>query len=508
MRTSTGKTVFLCVALAILLVPSCKKRFDYDHLEAVKASGCWKLPIGTVKATLADVMKQLNDYDLISYDEDGNLQVAYDIKIDQVIKGSDLMTINNMDYDAHFEVENAYPYQMEQPVDTFSLFDHEIMLSTEGSRIETFVIKSGYLTFQLHSTIGEFQRIVLRSDNLVHEDGSPWFEFVNPIGYDTVDLSGVALVVGEENKLLFTHEVYYQLYDEVDSTLSFDFRLGITDFVLRQLSGYVDAYESTFDYDTTFDFPIDKLEGHLKLVDAKLQVETKNTFDLYANLQVDEARLYGGGASPSFLFSHYPMVLRIEPSADFSYAMDETLGLEFDTRYNAVRFAGSMVFNPDGLEQLISVYDTSSLGVAVSGRIPLKFNVPGVRYRDTIDINLSEVDAPEMIQEVLLGLTIHSELPFNLQAQLLTYDSETERITDSLLTNESFIAGAFDGVAATTVLEIPVTHGRLKNLVEADRLIMRFGLDTDNHDVLLNLKNGLEVTVKADLVYDGEIPLN
>lgn len=498
------KTFFLgfALVLALLLTPSCKDRFNYDHLEKVEASGQWKLPIGTVHTTLGDVLKQLNDNELISNDENGNLQIAVDLKMDDVIKGTDIMTIPNMKYKKKFKINNPYPYQLEQPIDTFTVFDQ---MATLDSSLVSFQLRSGALTFQLLSNVGVFQRIVLRSDGLRFPDGSPWEVTVDPTGVDTLDLAGVYMEVGEAGKIRFTYEIYYQLYDVEDSKLTFDTQLGFTDFVIRQISGYFETYEAPFSYDTTFNASLDKITGRMKLVDASLKIETRNTFDLNASLEVEDARLYGGGATPSLLFNEYPVMLQVRPSLDYISAMDAGLNLEYDTRFDAVRLVGKMVFNPDGLDDLISMYDTSALGVAVNARIPFKFNSPGVHYLDTIDVKLSEVETPEIVKEVILGLAINSELPFNIQLQMLTFDSETGQITDSLLTNTTFIAGAFEGQPVKSVADISVTHERLKSLFEADKLILRFGLDTGDHDALLNLDNGLEVSLKADLIYGGEM---
>ena len=505
-RIVYGKKAFLGAALAmtLLLMPSCKDRFNYDHLETVEMSGQWKLPIGSVHTTLGNVLKQLNDNQWISSDENGNLQVAFDLKMDDVIKGSDMMSFDNVTYKMVFKETNPYPYQLEQPIDTFTVFEQ---LATVDPKLVSFQLRSGLLSVQLHSNVGDFQKIVLRSDGLRFPDGSPWQATVDPSGYDGLDLSGVYMEVGEEHKIHFTYEVYYQLYDVLDSKLKFNTELGFNDFVIRQISGYLESYEEPFAYDTTFSLSLDKIMGRLKLMDTKLKIQTKNTFDLNASLQVDDACLYGGGASPSLLFSHYPMSLQMKPSLDYSSVLDETLNLEYDTRFDAVRLVGKMVFNPDGLDELISVYDTSALGVSINAQIPFKFNIPGVHYLDTIDLKLSEIETPEIIQEVLMNMAINSELPFNIQLQMLTFDSVAGCVTDSLLTNTAFIAGSFDGNPAKTTSEISVTRDRLKSLFKADKLILRFGLDTDDHDILLNLDNSLEVTLKADLIYGGEMDL-
>lgn len=498
------KLIFTCVSLAmlLLLMPSCNKnRFDYNHLDTIEGSGQWKFPIGSIHKTLGDVMGQLNDNQLISYDENGNLQVAYHFGMDNIINGASFMSLPTMTYDAHFETVNPCPYQLPYPIDTSARFEQEIKLNPDGVRLEMAKIKTGIIEFHLVSNLGNFQDIILRSDNLKYADGSSWEEKLNISGDDSIDLSGVTLEVGEDSTLNFSYEVHYQMYNVLDSLLVMDAKVELADLKLRQLSGYIDTYENSFSFDTAFSLPLDKVSGHLKLVDAMLQIQTKNTFDLYANLQLDEAQIYGGGIAPSMIFGEYPVVVQVKPSEDYTFALNETFTLDFDTRYDAIRLGGKMVFNPAGAEQLVSIFDTSTMGIAFDAKIPMKLNVPGVNYLDTMDFHITDIETPEQIKEVLLNLAVNSELPFDLQAQLFTFDSKAGKITDSLMTNTASIAGSFDGKPAKSVAEISVTQNRLQNLMKADKLIMRFGLDTDNHDVLLNLDNGLDVTLKADLFY-------
>lgn len=498
------KLLFLSVslAMAMLLMPSCNKnRFDFNQLDTVEGSGQWKFPVGSIHKTLGDVMGQLNNNQLISYDENGNLQVAYHFGMDNIINGSSFMSLPTMTYDAHFETANPCPYQLPYPIDTSARFNQEIKLNPDGMRLEMAKIKTGTIDFHLVSNLGNFQDIILRSDNLKYADGSSWEEKLNISGDDSIDLSGVTLEVGEDSIVNFSYEVHYQMYNILDPLLVLDAKVELANLKLRQLSGYIDTYETPFSFDTAFSMPLDKVSGHLKIVDAKLQIQTKNTFDLFANLQLNEAQVYGGGIAPSMIFGEYPVVVQVKPSEDYTFALDETFTLEFDTRYDAIRLGGKMVFNPAGAEQLISIYDTSTMGIAFDAKIPMKLNVPGVNYLDTINFNIADFDASKQIEEVLLNLGVNSELPFNLQAQLFTFDSKTGKVTDSLMTHTASIAGSFDGKPVKSETEISVTQDRLQNLLKADKLIMRFGLNTDNHDVLLNLDNGLDVNIKADLFY-------
>lgn len=501
------KTIILGVtlALATLMMPSCNKnRFDYSQLNSVEGSGQWKLPIGSIHKTLGDVMGQMNENQMISYDEDGNLQVAYHFALDNIIHGSDFMTLPTMTYDGNFVMKNPYPYQLPQPIVVDTVFSQEIELNSGDMKLVMAKIKKGEIVVNLGSNIVHFQDITLRSNNLMHNDGSPWVEKIDPNIENRIDLSGVSLQVGDDNLLNFSYELQFQLYNVLDSTFVIDAKVGLEKLAIQQLSGYLQSYESNFAFDSSFSLPLKNITGQMKIVDASLQFQTKNTFDMYAELAVEDAKIYGGGATPSMIFKEYPVNIQVRPSVDYTYALDETFSLNIDTRYDAIRLAGRMVFNPSGAEQLVSVYDTSTLGIAFDAKIPMKFNIPGVSYKDTIDINLSETQTPDLIKEVLLNLAVNSELPFNLEAQLYTYDSKMGMVTDSLLTKTASIAGSFDGKPVKSEAEISVTQDRMKSLLNADKLIMRFGLNTDNHDVLLNLDDCLDVRIKADVIYGGE----
>ena len=97
------------LALVAMLMFSCNKnRFDLDHLESVEGSGPWKLPIGSAHVTLQQVFTQLSQNDLVSYDADGNLQVAYRFIMDNIIKGSNFMTLGSYEFDAALALPNGY----------------------------------------------------------------------------------------------------------------------------------------------------------------------------------------------------------------------------------------------------------------------------------------------------------------------------------------------------------------------------------------------------------------
>lgn len=125
-----------------------------------------------------------------------------------------------------------------------------------------------------------------------------------------------------------------------------------------------------------------------------------------------------------------------------------------------------------------------------------------------MNLDLSGVKFPEIVEQLILTLNIDSEMPFNMMAQFYTLDAETGQISDSLLDTQAFIAGRFgdDPVASEIVLDL--RRERMSHLFASNKLLMRLGLNTDNNTVILNKEDGLSVKIKADAIYGGAVDIN
>ena len=162
---------------------------------------------------------------------------------------------------------------------------------------------------------------------------------------------------------------------------------------------------------------------------------------------------------------------------------------------------------------MICIYDTSSIVFAYDVMVPFSFNIPTVSYCDTMDINLSDISAPDFVEEMNLFVRIDSKLPINLNAQFYTVDKNTGMVTDTLFPGEKFIKGKFDSLTTnpkpeTSEFEISITEQRVEHLMASDKIIMKFSVDTESQDIWLNENQGLEVTMKVDVKYNGDINLS
>lgn len=502
------RLVFLGTALtlAVLLMFSCNKnRFDFDHIDSIQGSGQWKLPIGSMHVTVANVLDQLSASDLISQDEAGNLLIRYNFPMENLIQGSSMLNLGSFNSSATFGFDK--PVIAKDVIDTVFFVRQGVPVDADSATIVSAKIKSGQLvqTYQGNLT-SMLVDVWISSPNLIMSDGDTLH--TNELN---VDLAGASISIdsdrGMTDTLYINYAIHCLLMEIPDPRYELTSIIGLTNIKLSELSGYIDSYVYEYSQDSSFSLGLSNLQGQMAFVDAQMRVEEKNTFtNLNAQLRIDRAEFYGGNAQPSQVFSHYPYVLNLVDSPTYTdiTPAGETTTIGINTEYDRFGFGATFDLNPFQENKLITITDTSSLSLKLNATIPMKFNSSGISYLDTMDISFSSVDAPEILKSIILMTSFDSEMPLNLHAQFYTLDPDTEQITDSLVMNPLHIAASFTGKPVHTEARISVTQNRLKNLVDAKKLMMRFDIDTDNKDAVLNIKNGLTISLKADVIYGGE----
>lgn len=509
--------VGIALALTALLLFSCNKnRFDFNEMNTVEGSGQWKLPIGNLQMTLGDLMTQFGENEMVSYDDNGNLQIVFQMELPGILKGTDFLNLGTVNFNTENVFPNPFPGYEITPIDTVFRFNQKIELTTDSAGIETAIIKSGELILTMVTNLGNISQIDFSSSGIIESNGDTLVRHFNEVNGNTVDLSGATFHLHDpvtgvaDSTLTLNYAIHYQLTGIPDPEYQVNSIIALNRLKFQQISGYIDDFVYSFDFDTAFSLPLNNIQGQATLVGSDIKINERNTFDnLHAELQINQAEFYGGGVAASPIFNHYPYVLEVVPSVEYVNVLpEETIDLTVDTRFDAVRIAADLDFNPSHIDRLVTINDYSTLDMLVDATVPMQFNIPGVYYLDTIDLSLPDVTAPDLIKEILLTILFDSEIPFNLQGQFYTYNSVTGRINDSLMTTPMHLNGSFDGTEVRTNAEISLTSTRIAHLLAADKLILRFGVDTDNQDVRLNLDNGIGMTIKADVIYGGMVDVH
>lgn len=499
------KKTILALACFAFLLTSCSKRYDFNNVHGVAIDGELLLPVATASYTLGGMMERFKIDTLMSFDENGGMHFVLNFDLEDVVDGRNILRFKNIDVSQQFSIPNPFPIVLPEPIDTTLIFTQTVNLSSEYISVLMAEIRSGRFDFVISSNILNLTRVVIRSSEIKDAEGNDMcLVYDHAVGFSSLDLTGMRYETESENTVNLRYEVSFTAQDFTAPELTFRADLHIFDLCVREMMGRVAEYSSRKSLDTTFKLFPNKVEGVAGICDAHVKLMERNGFVMAARLCIDTAMVLGEGVPPYNIFEQMPVYVDIPKSLGFNEVFNEKVRGNLNLISNHAYASGSFVLNPDGMSEIVYVSDTSTIDVKIAADIPCAFNVQNVWYRDTVNMKLSEITYPELIREINLDLGFLTDLPFNIGANVLMFDSKNQVVTDTLA-SDARIQGSFDGTEKASQIVVKVTEDRVNRVLNSDRIILEFTLDTDARDVVLNLKQSLDFSLKADVKYNGNV---
>ena len=498
-------TLFLGV-LACLLASCKKSHYDVTNVDGVNAQGEVLLPIGSKSFTMMDMMERFQVDSIISCADDGSLSFDYYYENYGVLNGDNLLRFEDLNYEEHYSVPNPYtgtppPYQ-----DTVLSFQRTLVFQADHLGVLEAKMKSGYLNFIVNSNVGVLRRVILSSSDIMDAEGNDFMMVFQPqSGTFGFDLEGLHYQTDTANSLTLNYELYCTYVPSWDPELYVDFMIEGVDLAFSEMTGYLEPYDSRNRIDTTFNLFSHNLSGILNVRDVSMRISERNTFGVEGRLMVDTAMVMSEGIAPYSLFEPLPLVVELPAQNEFDEVFSQNLSGKIAPSGGAAMASSLFTVNTGGMEDLITVTDTCSLDVRVDISLPFSFNISNVQYLDTVNLDLAELELPDLIERLTLEMTFNSTLPVNLMGWFYMYDSEHEMVTDTLVGEGKLIEASFNGQPTHTTLSIDITEERMQNVLRSDQIIMRYVLDTDARDVKLNANQKLTLFVKAKAKYDTSV---
>lgn len=496
---------FLVLVSALLLFMSCQKnRYNFDRFYGVDVEGELLLPLASGSLTVMELMQSFQIDSLLTFDGSGNMTFNYYYEQMKAVDGEQLLRFKDLEVNEHYEIDNPLGGLL-LPVDTVVSLEQTITFASENIHVLSAMMRSGHFEFELSSNVGNLPEMVITSSNIKDADGNVLrFTYKPSQGMTGFDLDGMHYETTEANTLNLKYEIRIVSQGVLPPKFMFDFNLTATDLAIKEMRGYVDAFESRNRLDTVFTLFPEKMTGLLEVNDIEITLQERNTFSLEAQLAIDTAMVWGEDISPYSILEPLPLVVDAPTSLGFT----EVGRFYADCRLNAHQghAMASSVFtvNPNGFSELVSVADTSSIDLKVDVAIPFAFNADEVRYCDTVGMKLDKIDSVEWVKKVTLELTLTSTIPLNVSGEFLAYDSVNHVVTDVLLHEMRLVGASYDGRPQTVSIPIVITQQRLKAFFESDHIIINIGVDTDGRDIVLNADQRLRYAIKADVEYDNE----
>lgn len=502
------KRLLISLFLCLLFFSACNKNhYNLDNVNGAQVEGEMLLPLASASITIMDMMERFDVNDQISFDELGNLSFNYQFVMEDVLDASQALYYQGDTFDYHFEFANPIPYVLPFAIDTVVKFDQPVVLDSEHIRFNSASLKSGMISFGVTSNAALAQHVVVTCPQIKMANGQDLYFDYYPAQGNVLDLSGYSFETSDQNSLVFNYEIYCSMQGTTDPEISFDFHLMFADLAFSEISGWIDSYSVSSEIDTSFTLFPDYLFGSMTITGADLKLSMRNGFGMPSRLIIDTALLSGPGVAPHPIFNQMPQTIDIPTSPTYVEVLDASVTGELSAQGGHFKSVSTYILNPNGMEELVTVSDTSTLDVKMDIHLPLAFKLDNVTYSDTIDMAVSSIEIPELIKKLTLELTFVSTIPLNLGGTFLMYDSETGTILDVLVDDPTMIQSTFDGQACTSTVAIELDETKLDNFMHCDALIMNFAVDTDAHDVVLNANQSMQIYVKSKVEYDGNVEL-
>ena len=498
--------IALLLGLFACLFASCKKdHFDVNNVHGVNAEGEILLPIGSGSFTVSELMQQFNIDSMITCSEDGILTYGFHFEDLGVVDGDSMLRFKDLEYNERFSFENPFPIILPQAFDTMFHFEHTIVFESDNIHVVEAEMETGHFDFDVKSNVGLLQRLVIHSSDITDEGGRDLELDFDLISNDIqFDLDGLHYETDTANTLQLGYDVYVRLQSLPAQELFFEVDVKGSELAIKEMSGFVDSYESRNVLDTTMNLFPGNASGSLQVQGARLKLYERNTFNLGARLDLDTAWIIVGDEAPYSIFGPQPVSVSVPPLSYFGQVFERSLNGKISANETGVYTVSNFIVNPSGMSNMVSVSDTSVIDVMIDAEIPFSFAMNDVRFVDTTNLNLN-FEAPDQIEKLTLELTFTSTVPLDFNAQFFTYDFEAGRITDTLVAKDKLICASYDGKPVTTELTLEVTGEIVEYLNHSNGLISIYEIDTDAHNVCLKGDQQLGVFIKARVKYNGVV---
>lgn len=499
--------LLLALMLLAMLFASCKKsHYDVNNVQGINAEGEVLLPLASKTITMMDMMERFEMTDVVDWSESGDLSFKFSYANNGVINGAELLKFDDLNIDENYVFNNPYPITPPPFDDTVVSFGNTITFESNDVHVLWAQMKSGRLDFTLESNMGSVQHVVIRSSNIKDADGND-FELNTPV-YDNTfgfNLDGLQYITENPNTLNLSFELRVNVHQTSDLECNFEVNISGVDLSFKVMRGYVDSYSSRNRIDSVFTLFPNHLQGVLEVEGVRIRVSECNTFGLDAQLIVDTALFINEGQPPYSILESLPLTVDLPTQLQLGEVFNQRINGKVDVGGGRVLSTSTFIVNPGGVSELVTVSDTCRIDTEIGVEIPFSFRVDDISYFDTVNMDLANMEMPEMIENLTLELTFVSTMPINMNASFLMYDSENDRITDTLLVNAEMIKASDDGSPVSTHLTINIDETRVGNVLHSDRIIMSYQLDSNMHKVVLNKDQKLSLFLKVKAKYNNGV---
>jgi len=507
----------VALLLGGLLTACMQEEFEFDKLsdEMEFEVGVFA-PVAKGTLSLDDLISEVDSTGVITADEEGLLYLSYEDSLASFM-ASDIIDIPDQQFD---EVVVESDVDVPPYIDWGDsiVVERQKQLTwtySDNEEIDSIRLYAGDFRFEVSSTFEHTGYVELYSPS-VTKQGEPYrqkIQISSPGGtfsdVRVFDLSGYTFELetettnGNSQLDLEFRVVLYNSGNGISSDDRIDIAANFNNLEFESIYGYVGNYElagesgeidvsffdNSLDGDIFFEAPevnfhIDN--GYGVPVDVNIaQFEGSKDGDAPINLS------YGAGVNP-FSIS-YPDISQEGQMVKDTIALnkDNTSIDDFlNYKPSSIAYQVSAASNPDNNTGIYNfAHRDSRLDVSVEFILPLWFSASNFALEDTVDLDLTDIDSYEDIDELGFSLMVDNELPTQVQMQVIFMDANYQPLDQLFLEGEEVVipAAAVDAqgivtesLEKTTVMNL--SKARLEGIKNTMYAAIVARLETSNYD--------------------------
>lgn len=449
------KYLFFLLAAGFIAVSCIKEEIDLDKIsDKMYWNPKLGIPVAYSTLSLEDLIESIDSEQMIKSDSTKFLTLVYSNRILSNTAAT-IMKFDDQQFgEAIFASQLGIPAAPTQNPIVFTKPNSYPFTMSHGEIIDSLVIKTGTLSFNISSTYKHQGKLIieipqLKKNNKAFKDSVSITKSDGTFSTVTnFNVAGYKLVLEHpnvtDNKMSFNYTV--KLINSGAGVTAGD-RIGITiDFTniaFSSLFGYL-GNRQLINTLSEFSFPIfgEVSQPSLRFANPSIKIRSRSSFGLPANIELYNVEAINSKDNKTIplTFSTGTNPFNIKsPQTIGGYANDSVIFNKNTTNLftaleigpNKIKYGIRSFANPAG-KTLNYVTDSSKLAVDLDVELPLDLGCSKVEFKDTMDLDLSDVeDLEDKVKSLLLRTSFENGMPIdmNLQVYFLT---ETYQHVDTL----------------------------------------------------------------------------
>ncbi len=494
--------LILSFLTTVLFFSACKKFEDVKVVEDVNYEAEFAIPLINSKLSLQDIIDSEGDFEELEIDENGNMF---------------------LNYSAEFEHNTVDELLGEIPSIPLVLTDTTMTVPVQvfdNLELNSISLKSGTLSFSLHSSIAENTNVTITIPQLT-KDGLTFSTNLDLIYQGTLPITASADQLPIEGYILDLTENSVQInYEAVTNSgdhIVLDLVTGSADdWNYELVEGIWDQQTFTISNDSIeVDLFGNWLDGEVSFEDPRLAVRVENSYGFPVSVQLKNAVAITSAGNEIPLTTtgnsfdvNYPLMNEQGEMKSTTFYFDKN-----NSNIKDILNAGPTkliyeiegTINPEDLNDPGFLTDQSDLMSLVTLELPAYGTASGFTIETTADIDLGEI---ENINGAEFKIITDNGLPIDVYLQLYFQD-ENENILDSLFHQSQAILGAAsvdtqgNTVNSTEMVNyIDVSKERMLMIQNAKSVKIQASFSTTNDgntSVIVNSSQELEIRMGAKI---------